>query len=468
MEVTKSGECPDNRSTEFLDVTKFGEDEGFRVCVQCGTRLARDNSASFCAACARAGRRILQLPPEAWRDGDLRKALRSRDISAVLHAWRHHPAHGSRPVPQTALAEELGITQGQLSRIENGRHRVRDLDKLTHYVRALGVPAELLWFEPDDLPSRPPVAEQLELRGGAVVDTTVPGHGAGLTDSLSTSLAQYVTADRLVGSRALLPIVTQQAKFIEHLERSGAGDTDALLRVVHVRFKEFLGWLHQDSGNLSEAAEWSARAAHLAGKMRNYSLLSYVRARQSSIAADADEAHATVDLARSALNSPAALARRPRAMALCQLARGHARLGNVDDCIHSLDQAAQHVARPDDHTSDLADHCTTEYVAMEAADCFLELSRPELAIEVLEHRLPNWPAENRRELGHSLAFLAIALARTDDLDRARAVAEHALAITAEIHSARIERQLYRLVRELHVLGAPDKAAELRIAMRNIL
>ncbi|WP_425302833.1 helix-turn-helix domain-containing protein [Nocardia wallacei] len=77
------------------------------------------------------------------------------------------------------LAHEFGITQSQLSRIENGRHRIRDLDKLTHYARTLGVPAELLWFELDEPVPRLPVAEPLQLRNGteipAVTSVAEPG-----------------------------------------------------------------------------------------------------------------------------------------------------------------------------------------------------------------------------------------------------------------------------------------------------
>lgn len=385
-----------------------------------------------------------------------------------MRAWRHRASHGPRPVPQTVLAHELGITQSQLSRIENGRHRIRDLDKLTHYARTLGVPAELLWFELDEQVPRLPVAEPLQLRNGAEMPPVTSIAEPGLADSLLATLDEYVLADRLAGSRALLPIVTQQTKFIDHLQRTGQAGTRADLRGVQARFDEFLGWLHQDAGNLPDAARCTARAARLAQKTRDHHLLSYVRARQSSLAADADNGHAAVDLARSALGAAAELTHPQRAMALCQLARGHARLGNTDDCIRALDHAIQHARHPDNGSGNLACHCTTEYITMEAADCLIQLDRPAEAIDILEPRLPDWAPEDRRDLGRSLALLAVALARTDELDHALDVADHALAITAEIRSARIERELYRLIRQLHLLGGTDKAAELRAAVHNAL
>ncbi|WP_024804222.1 helix-turn-helix transcriptional regulator [Nocardia sp. BMG51109] len=439
------------------------------MCVRCGARLARDNTSVCCAACGRAGRRIPQLPPAAWRSDEMRKALHGKDIGAVMRAWRHHEAHGPRPIPQTELADSLGITQGQLSRIENGRNRVRDLDKLAHYARVLGVPAELLWFELDDpAPSPAAPAERLQLPNGAVIATATPAPEPVLADSLLSTLGEYVLADRLAGSHSLLPIVTQQAKFIEHLERTGREGTRAELRIVHARFAEFLGWLHQDSGNLAAATEWTSRAASLAQKSRADRLLSYIRTRQSSLAADAGNAHAAIELARAALYAPVDLSHRQRAMALCQLAHGHARLGHADSCFRDLDQAARHVAHPEERADDPARHCTTEYIAMEAADCLVDLGRPEQAIDALEPRLSRWHPENRRDLGRSLALLALALARTGKPDRALDVAEHALAIVAETQSTRTEIQLYRLIRQLRTIGAPDHAAELRIALHNAL
>ncbi|WP_324194558.1 hypothetical protein [Nocardia blacklockiae] len=310
--------------------------------------------------------------------------------------------------------------------------------------------------------------EPLQLRNGAEIATATSVSEPGLADSLLATLDEYVLADRLAGSRALLPIVTQQAKFIEHLQHTGHAGSRAELRGVRARFDEFLGWLHQDAGNLPDAIRCTAHAGRLAQRSRNYQLLSYIRARQSSLAADADEGHATVDLARSALRAPAELTHRQRAMALCQLAHGHARIGNSDDCLRALDRAARHAAHPDADSGALAHHCTIDYVVMETADCLIELGRPAQAIEILEPLLPHWPPEDRRDLGRSLALLAVALARTDDLDRALDVAEHALAIAAEIPSARIERPLHRLVRQLHIAGEPEKAAELRTAVDNAL
>jgi transcriptional regulator with XRE-family HTH domain len=68
----------------------------------------------------------------------------------VARAYRLHPFHapmfGSGGIPQTVLAEWLGLTQAQVSRVENGPP-IRDLDRLAHWATTLRIPPELLWFE---------------------------------------------------------------------------------------------------------------------------------------------------------------------------------------------------------------------------------------------------------------------------------------------------------------------------------
>ncbi|WP_280466289.1 helix-turn-helix domain-containing protein [Nocardia brasiliensis] len=395
----------------------------------------------------------------------MRNALHSKDIGAVIRAWRHHPAHGSHPIPQTELARWLDITQGHLSRIENGRNRVRDLDKLTHYALTLGVPRELLWFEIDDPEPLPrPAAHALQLRSG-----TVAGAAAlqpTLANSLLTTLHEYVLTDKLTGPHPLLPIVAQQLQLIERLERTSRPRGRERLRTVRARFAEFLGWLHQDAGNLAAALAATKAAATLAHETGATQLLSYIRMRQSNLAADAGNPHAVIDLAQAALHSDVPNPPRHRAIALRQLAHGYARLGNATACVRALDQAQHYAAEHGD--DDLAGYCTSEYIAMEAASCLVELGRPEQAIEILEPQLPRWQPDNRRDLGRALTVLARALARTRQPDDALKVAAHALAITTETRSTRTEFELYRLARELHTYEAPDHAAELRIHLHKAL
>ncbi|MFC4107291.1 helix-turn-helix domain-containing protein [Micromonospora zhanjiangensis] len=123
-------------------------------CPRCGGRLARDNDSGRCAACQAAERDRLVAPPTVpasfWEHEPVRQALSERHLGRVIRAYRCHPYHGRDPLPQRAVASWLGITQAQLSRVENGPAMVH-LDRLMHWAQLINVPAELLWFKlPDE------------------------------------------------------------------------------------------------------------------------------------------------------------------------------------------------------------------------------------------------------------------------------------------------------------------------------
>ena len=122
-----------------------------RYCDRCGGRLARDNNASRCSAC-RSVRDVLLGPPsmprEFWDTDQMRDALATWHIGRVIYAYRTHPWH-PRLLSQEVVGNWLGLTQAQLSRIENGR-APEELTKLVRWAQILGVPGELLWF---DLPN---------------------------------------------------------------------------------------------------------------------------------------------------------------------------------------------------------------------------------------------------------------------------------------------------------------------------
>ncbi|ARP69315.1 transcriptional regulator [Streptomyces pluripotens] len=73
------------------------------------------------------------------------EALESWHFGQVLYAYRTHPHHG-RALSQGAVADWLGVTQAQLSRIENGS-APQDLSKLMQWAHSLKIPADLLWFK---------------------------------------------------------------------------------------------------------------------------------------------------------------------------------------------------------------------------------------------------------------------------------------------------------------------------------
>ncbi len=123
-----------------------------RYC-RCGTRLAADNTGGQCARCERASRDKLiaspEVPPEFWQTEQLRDAFAAQHMGRVARAFRLHPYHhavyGPSGIPQGLLGQWLGLSQPQVSRIENGPP-IRNLDTLAYWARVLNIPPELLWF----------------------------------------------------------------------------------------------------------------------------------------------------------------------------------------------------------------------------------------------------------------------------------------------------------------------------------
>ena len=179
---------------------------GTRYCAGCGARLAHDNAGPLCSPCRQAHRNLHNEAPllgsDFWATDQMRDALASKDMSVVVRAYRRHPAHGRSPLPQADVAYWLGISQGQLSRIEAGRNSVRDLDKLVNYARRLHIPSELLWFEVDDEPQRPRGNGLVRLPGGPPVSAATARTALAVSTSAwyAVGLCLSIRTRRLAGS----------------------------------------------------------------------------------------------------------------------------------------------------------------------------------------------------------------------------------------------------------------------------
>jgi tetratricopeptide (TPR) repeat protein/transcriptional regulator with XRE-family HTH domain len=134
---------------------------GQRYC-HCGTRLALDNPGPQCSRCERASRDKFFAPPdvpaEFWEAEHFREAFDRQHIGEVSRAYRLHPYHrwayGPSGISQRLLGQWVGLTQAQVSRIENGPP-LKHLDILAHWARVLQIPPELLWFK---LPGQRPAS----------------------------------------------------------------------------------------------------------------------------------------------------------------------------------------------------------------------------------------------------------------------------------------------------------------------
>lgn len=189
-----------------------------RHCARCGNRLAADNPLPRCSPCQSATvdahARPPAVPPKFWQLDQMRDALATWHMGRVIFAYRNHPHHG-QTLPQEVVGGWLGLTQAQLSRIENGR-APEELTKLIRYSQILGIPAELLWFDrPGELrtkatsvPQSPASVTLPVLLNGRLVPLPVDREAARASGAHEPNVPDsYVTA-RTAGSSvaATLPL----------------------------------------------------------------------------------------------------------------------------------------------------------------------------------------------------------------------------------------------------------------------
>jgi transcriptional regulator with XRE-family HTH domain len=131
--------------------------DGKRFCHGCGAVLAADNTARLCGRCHRDQRDSLhapaQLRDEFFETDDFRAAFDSQHIGRVFKAYRNHPRHLlllGKALNQELLGRWLGLTQAQISKLENGKAE-QNLEVLRNYAKILHLPQHLLWF---DLPGQ--------------------------------------------------------------------------------------------------------------------------------------------------------------------------------------------------------------------------------------------------------------------------------------------------------------------------
>ncbi|MFD0202307.1 MULTISPECIES: helix-turn-helix transcriptional regulator [Saccharothrix] len=129
-----------------------------RRCQGCDAVLAADNTARLCGRCHREQRDQLRTPPaqlrhEFFETDEFRAAFASQHIGRVFKAYRNHPRHLTlfgKALTQELLGRWLGLTQAQVSRIENGKPE-QYLETLQNWAKILHLPPHMLWF---DLPGQ--------------------------------------------------------------------------------------------------------------------------------------------------------------------------------------------------------------------------------------------------------------------------------------------------------------------------
>jgi transcriptional regulator with XRE-family HTH domain/tetratricopeptide (TPR) repeat protein len=270
-------------------------------------------------------------------------------------------------------------------------------------------------------------------------------HASEVADHFTRAFPELSTADWLLGPHQVLGTVGGHLDLIQQLLPNIAGAKRVRLLQVGARYGEFASWLNQDSGNAWAATHWADRAMEWAQEAGSPLMVSYVLVRKSDQAAASRDAARTIGLAQSALQHRRRLTSRGRAVALQQLAVGYALAGNEVACQRALDMAAQLAERSQREGDEgPGRYCTPAYVEIQRAATWIELGRPERAIDLFEDSLTTLPAIHRRDHGVYLARLASAYALSGSPDISVRKGWQALTVAHATGSRRITTELDQL------------------------
>lgn len=419
-----------------------------RNCRICGAVLARDNAGECCSGCARTGSADVDAPPTLpegfWENARIREALGSWHFGKVIRAYRHHPHHGSRPLPQERVAAWLGIEQGQLSRIENGP-QITDLAKLTDWAQCLRVPAHLLWFK---LPGQrdQPLASTRKPRGPHEQDDgTEPVE---LDAAVAAAMQSFRAADRKVGGGYLYAtVVTYLQTAIGPRLLHPVADDGRVLTAASA-LCEMAGWMAHDAGRSPLADRHFARAFDFSQAGTDPLLSAHVLASRSHLAHHTDLPVDAVHFARRGHEVLRGAPPNPglRARLLAMEARGHAALNDARTCGKYLAQAETVLDEPrSDVSSPWISGFDEGSLASEAARCMKQLGRHASASRHAEQVIALRSADSHtRSRAFGQLMLATVLTEWSRPDEACAVAREALTATSSLSSYLVIEQLQQL------------------------
>jgi tetratricopeptide (TPR) repeat protein len=265
--------------------------------------------------------------------------------------------------------------------------------------------------------------------------------GAQLDAAIAHLASQWhalVRTDNLFGPRHAIASVHQQLSILNSLVEYAAGRPRREALSLAAKYAESAAWLHEDTADMRAAQHWTRQALEWATEAGDHAMVSWVMFRRSQQATTIGNAAQAVSFALAAqrhegLGGPALAA------ALQQEAHGYALAGNERACHQRLDAAHVSAAPMDtdrDGRTGHGDFCTSTYIEVQRANCWLMLRRPHLAVPILEQAMTQIPDAYRRDRAQAQVRLARAYAALGQYDGAAALSASTLRIAREAGSDR--------------------------------
>jgi hypothetical protein len=460
-----------------------------RYC-QCGSRLARDHAGDLCGSCEREAALQAAEPPAVsmgfWETEAFQDAFAAQHIGRVARAFRRHPEHVARfgrdGISQERLGSWLGLTQAQVSRIENGAP-IRNLDTLAYWARVLRVPPHLLWFR---LPSATASPESDAAPGagqhGAVLNSGIyrrpvavpPPQQPHGPDALAMRV--FRSADLQAGGGHVYASVIRylQADMAPRLFGSDAGADDQGLFTAAAALTEMAGWMAHDSGRDATAQRHFGRALALVRIGGDHQLSAHVMGSMSHLASHLGQPDQAIALARQGQKALRAGAPNPQleARMLALEARGHAAaLPSADSsaCARLLlraERVLEEDGPPIEEISPWVNGFDAGSLASEAARCMRHLGDLGQARVQAERVITLRPSHRTRSRAFGQLALVTVLIAQGEIDHACAIAAGTLGATHSLGSYLVIDQLIQVQQRLQPYRGSPAVAEFLDCLQN--
>ncbi|MDH6137464.1 hypothetical protein P3T37_006896 [Kitasatospora sp. MAA4] len=381
------------------------------------------------------------LPRAILTDPEMITACRTREFGAVFRLLKQAGVYPSM------IARACDLTPSRVGEAISGKRKIEKIDLVERIADGLHIPGSMLGL-----------AKRAWEHGGTVVPKQAQSHGlendeAGpgpLIDPeffaahIRTLMPNHYRTVNLLGARHALDSVERHLRVINRLQTQTDGAARDGLLTLGARIAEFLGWLHQDLGDFTQATYWSDRAMEWAQQTGDDVMAAYVLFRKSNQATARRSPQQAVSLARAAQRAPGVTVT-IRALAAQQEAQGHALLGNPRFAQLKFDEAhelalAGAAASQEDTALDTS-YCTPTYVEMQRANYLIESGEPMRAAQALESELRILPQVYRNDHGVYLSRLARAYATAGEPEQGAEAAGRALSIVLDTESARAMGEL---------------------------
>ncbi len=284
----------------------------------------------------------MESEPNMWAHPGLRAAAAAEDWPALLKVWRTLTRSN-----QSKLGSLVGLSQPDISAIENRRRAVTSVEVRQRIIDGLGVPTELLGAAKAEMPLPslllPEVVESPATDRLHRVSETGMRLDVASLEAMEGLLASHRRAEDTLGSRVMNGVVIEQFERVAGLYDQARGPlADRLVKLL-AEYAQFLAWMAQDQDNAPVALGWFDRSYDWALEAGHGDMAATTMSMKAHLAWSGGKGRRCTRLGEAAA-STAGASDATRAMAIQMAGRGRALEGDAEGAYRNLDEAQKIIA----------------------------------------------------------------------------------------------------------------------------